>query len=45
MSVEAKEETSIQKDSNSFHISVAPISREIIRDAIANLSLMRGRFP
>jgi len=51
MSVEAKEETSIQKDSNSFHISVAPISTEIIQDVVGNLNadekemISRGVIP
>jgi len=51
MSVEAKEETSLQKDSNSFHISVAPISTEIIRDVVGNLNadekemISRGVIP
>jgi len=51
MSVEAKEETSLQKDSNSFHISVAPISTEIIQDVVGNLNadekemISRGVIP
>jgi len=51
MSVEAKEETSLQKDSNSFHISLAPISTEIIQDVVGNLNadekemISRGVIP